>query len=219
MNTLCIDTSSSVIAITAVGNLGEFTLIHKPVSTRHSALLISLMESAVKSAGFSIEETEIVVCPQGPGSFTGLRLAYSTAKALCLKTNARFFCIPILDAFNFRYGNGCGQFLAIIDAKRNRFYTRLFNNLKPVCEPADISAAEAVKLLDLTNPAIICGFGTEQFKKDIAGFQNINNVVAVEEKPEILSHIMLDCVKANKNLIEVRDYDGPLYIRKSDAEE
>ncbi|QOW60007.1 tRNA (adenosine(37)-N6)-threonylcarbamoyltransferase complex dimerization subunit type 1 TsaB [Treponema pedis] len=228
MNTVFIDTSSSSAAVTASGNAGSFTCIFTPANKRHSAALISLIESAVSAAGFSVEETEAVICPQGPGSFTGLRLAYSAAKAICLKTHAEFYCIPVLDALNFRYRKTCEQVLSIIDAKRDRFYVKFFKNserlkedgTQEIFEPADISAKEAVKFLNLNERAVICGSGTEQFKEDIKGVNvNMENLFFIEEKLENLSQIMLDCFTLNKNIFKVSDYDGPLYIRKSDAEE
>lgn len=91
MNIVCIDTCFSSVAITAQGNAGTFTSVFTPAKARHSAILIPAIETAVKQAGFSINETDVLVCPQGPGGFTGLRLAYSTAKAIQLQTNARFF--------------------------------------------------------------------------------------------------------------------------------
>lgn len=219
MNTVSIDTSSESIAVTAFGKLGSFTCIHKPAHKRHSALLISLIEYAVKEAGFDIDQTEMLVCPQGPGSFTGLRLAYATAKAIHLKTNAKMYCVPVLDAIHFSAGKNFTQSLSIIDAKRARFYSKFFKN--GICfEAADIAAVKAVEAVDVRKTCAVCGFGTDTFKKDLLddGNIHIDNLVFIEIKPEMLSQIMLDYIFSAETRIEVNSYDGPLYIRKSDAE-
>lgn len=220
MNTVCIDTSSESIAITAAGKLGLFTCIYKPANKRHSALLISSIEYAVKEAGFDIDQTEIIVCSQGPGGFTGLRLAYSAAKAIHLKTNAKMYCIPILDAIHFNVGKNFPQSISIIDAKRDRFYTKLFND--GICsEAADIPAVKALELADLSKICAVCGFGTDKFRTDLldSGHIHVDNLVFIELKPEILSQIMLEYICSTEKRIEIKDYDGPMYIRKSDAEE
>lgn len=221
MNILCIDTSSESVAITTKGSLGTFTCIYKPNNKRHASLLISSIELAVKNAGFDISQTEAIICPQGPGSFTGLRLAYSVAKALQLKTNANIYCVPTLEAINVAIAKQYEQSIAIIDAKRERFYTQVFNYGKQVTEPMDISALNALNLVNTDKKCIVCGFGTEQFKSDISNIENrnIENLFFIELKNENLSQIMLDYILSEYKPIEIKPYDGPLYIRKSDAEQ
>ena len=217
MNIICIDTSFSSVAITAQGDEGTVTSVFTPAKARHSAILIPAIEAAVKQAGFSVDKTDVLVCPQGPGGFTGLRLAYSTAKAIQLKTNARFFCVPILEALCYKYSD-TAQFLSVIDAKRNCFYVQAFENKKQISEAFDISAEDALKLIDKNKKTIICGFGTEKFREEAGAFIESNNITLIEADKEIFSKILLDCFLANKNCKKVEDHDGPMYIRKSDAE-
>lgn len=217
MNIICIDTSFSSVAITAQGNDGTFTSVFTPAKARHSAILIPAIETAVKQAGFSINETDVLVCPQGPGGFTGLRLAYSTAKAIQLQTEACFFCIPILEALYSKYGDK-NQFLSVIDAKRDCFYVQAFENKKPISEAFDISAEDALKLIDKNKKTIICGFGTEKFSEEAGASFEPNNITFIEACKENFSKILLDCFLTNKNCKKVEDHEGPVYIRKSDAE-
>lgn len=217
MNIVCIDTSWKSISITAQGELGVFTSVFTPIRARHSAILIPAIEAAVKEAGFSINETEVIVSPQGPGGFTGLRLAYSTAKAIQLKTNAEFYCIPILEAISSRYA-GKGQFLSIIDAKRDCFYVQLFENKTPSSQALDISAVQSLQMIDINKNTLICGIGTDKFKETTIELINENKFTFIEIDPESISKLMLDCFLSGKNYIRVEDWDGPVYIRKSDAE-
>ena len=217
MNIICIDTSFSSVAITAQGNDGTFTSVFTPAKARHSAILIPAIETAVKQVGFSINETDVLVCPQGPGGFTGLRLAYSTAKAIQLQTEACFFCIPILEALCSKYGDK-NQFLSVIDAKRDCFYVQAFENKKPISEAFDISAEDALKLIDKNKKTIICGFGTEKFSEEARASFEPNNITFIEACKENFSKILLDCFLTNKNCKKVEDHEGPVYIRKSDAE-
>lgn len=217
MNIVCIDTSWNSVEITAQGSEGTFTSVFTPTKARHSALLIPAIEEAVKQAGFSVNETDVVICPQGPGGFTGLRLAYSTAKAIQLQTNAHFFCVSILEALCYRYGDK-NQFLSVIDAKRDCFYVQAFENKKPISEAFDISAEDAVKLIDKNKKTIICGFGTEKFNEEAKASIDSNNITFIEAHKEAFSNILLDCFTANQACKKVEDHEGPVYIRKSDAE-
>ena len=217
MNIVCIDTGFSSVAITAQGNAGTFTSVFTPAKARHSAILIPAIEAAVKQAGFSINETDVLVCPQGPGGFTGLRLAYSTAKAIQLLTNARFFCVSILEAICSKYSDK-NQFLSVIDAKRDCFYVQAFENKKSISEAFDIRAEDALKLIDKNKKTIICGFGTEKFNEEAGASIESNNITLIEADKDTFSKTLLDCFLTNKNCKKVEDHEGPVYIRKSDAE-
>ena len=192
MNIVCIDTCFSSVAITAQGNAGTFTSVFTPAKARHSAILIPAIETAVKQAGFSINETDVLVCPQGPGG--------SILEALCSK-----------------YGDK-NQFLSVIDAKRDCFYVQAFENKKPISEAFDIRAEDALKLIDKNKKTIICGFGTEKFNEEAGASIESNNITLIEADKETLSKTLLDCFLTNKNCKKVEDHEGPVYIRKSDAE-
>lgn len=217
MNIICIDTSWTSIAITAQGEAGIFTSVFTPAKARHSAVLIPELEWAVKKAGFSINQTNIVLCPQGPGGFTGLRLAYSTAKAIQLQANAEFFSVPILEALCYKYGDN-NQVLSVIDAKRDRFYVQAFENKKPISAALDIDAQAALKLIDKNKNTLICGFGTDKFKDDTDLLES-GNFTFLEVDKENISKLLLETFISKQNLVKVEDYEGPVYLRKSDAED
>ena len=217
MNIICIDTSAGM-AVTAQGEKDPVTSILKPKGGQYSAHLIPLIDETVTKAGFTIDNTDIIVCPQGPGSFTGLRIAYAAAKAITLATNAQFYCIPTLQIIETGYPCAVEQTLAVIDAKRDRFYVQLFKNSRPAGAAADICAEKALDLLDTKEPALICGFGTEKFKTDIGERAVSGRLSFFETEPEKLSALMCAYILEKRELVPVNDYDGPVYIRKSDAE-
>lgn len=217
MNIVCIDTSSSM-SVTAKGCRGIFSAVIKSAKGQYSANLIPLIGEVVKNAGFSINETEKIVCPQGPGSFTGLRIAYAAAKALTLTSGAKFYCVPVLDVLAYEFLEKNEQVISVIDAKRDRFYVQAFINGSRAGEAADISAEEAVKKADLSKNIIVCGIGTEKFKLDIAAKCDYKNISFFEVDCGKFSEKILNYTLLYGNIIEVCDYDGPVYIRKSDAE-
>ncbi len=223
-NIICLDTASRNIGITAKGEVAVYTSIYTSINRRvnsHAAFILPLTEEAVKQAGFSIEETELILCPQGPGSFTGLRLAYSVAKALQMKAQAKFFAVPVLDAIAFKFENTAEQVLSIIDAKRDCFYAQIFEGEKALSGAMDIPAEELIKMLNTEKKISICGVGTKKFQEDIAASKlkfSEENISYIDFDIENLSKLMLEYYEAGKNCIEVKEYDGPLYIRKSDAE-
>lgn len=217
MNIISIDTCSDTAAVTAYGSNGKYTSIFLPSKTRLTAHLLSLIENSIHYAGFNAKETNTIICSQGPGSFTGLRLAYSTAKSIQLVSNCNFYCVSMLDLIAYQYKNKAEQVLAVIDAKRDCFYVQAFQNDKPMSQPFDIPAEDAIALLDINKTSIICGFGVDKFYLDLNKILP-EKTILIDCLNTCFSQVMLDYFLSGKDVIPVNEFDGPMYIRKSDAE-
>lgn len=217
MNIISIDTCSDTAAVTASGSTGKYTSVFEPLKNRLTAHLLPLIETSTQYAGFSAKETKTILCTQGPGSFTGLRLAYSTAKSIQLVSNCNFYCVSMLELIASQYENKAEQILAVIDAKRDCFYVQLFRSGKPVSQAYDIPAHDALAFLDSTKTAIICGFGIDKFYSDVKKTIG-EKTMLIDCRNICFSQIMLDYFLVGKPLTSVGEFDGPMYIRKSDAE-
>ncbi|PIE99046.1 MAG: tRNA (adenosine(37)-N6)-threonylcarbamoyltransferase complex dimerization subunit type 1 TsaB [Treponema sp.] len=223
MNIISIDTITNQISITAEGPNGTYTNAFSPKTRRHTESIIPMMSDAVEQAGFQANETEIVICAEGPGTFTGLRSAYATAKAINLKTNAKLIPVPTLECmaqmFNSQDNAWCDNLLTLIDAKRNRFYGQLFNKKIAKTDTLDEPIETFLKLCDLNKPCIFLGRGIMQIQERVKHEFNAP-VIFIEEK-SVFSLSMLNFFHQNKEQLltkTVNDYCAPVYIRKSDAE-
>ncbi len=81
MNLLALDTSTDTAII---GVATEGGLIDRTTATgrSHSRDILPLVESAVEEAGISLTDLDAIVMGQGPGSFTGLRIAVGVVQGL-----------------------------------------------------------------------------------------------------------------------------------------
>ena len=82
MNLLAIDTSTSLgsVAVTREGVIvAEVTL---GIATRHAETLLPAIDFALRAGDMRKELLDSIVVGAGPGSFTGVRIAAATAKAL-----------------------------------------------------------------------------------------------------------------------------------------
>ena len=128
MNILAIDTLTPTLSIAALGSNGLVTQSFAGKGTSHAERLLPLIDAAVSAAGFTAADTETVLAPEGPGSFTGLRLGFAVAKALQLSSNSCFISIPTLPCIASQCEAWNGNIAAVIDAKRERFYIQLFKS-------------------------------------------------------------------------------------------
>jgi tRNA threonylcarbamoyladenosine biosynthesis protein TsaB len=92
-------------------------------SRQHAGALLGLVEQACASAGGGIAEIEGLVVADGPGSFTGLRVAASVAKALVRARGLPLWTAPSLIALAAQSAEPAGGgIVALSDALRGELF-------------------------------------------------------------------------------------------------
>ena len=81
MNLLALDTSTDRI-ILGVSVAGEMLDRSKATDRSHSRDILPLIESTLSEAGITLHQLDAIVMGQGPGSFTGLRIAVGVTQGL-----------------------------------------------------------------------------------------------------------------------------------------
>lgn len=219
MNILAIDTLTQTLSIAAYGPNGLITQSFTGKAASHAEQLLPLIEAAVSAAGFTAAETDVVLAPEGPGSFTGLRLGFAAAKALQLSSKSRFIPIPTLLCIASQYESWNGPQAVIIDAKRDRFYTQLFKDGKAVTEVFDKTAEAMLPFFSENEEWLVTGYGTLAFKNAAAIAQSCICFRFIETDPLSFAHTMIIYMQKYGHMLkDAADYAGPEYIRKSDAE-
>ncbi len=89
----------------------------------HATNIIALIGAACTEAGVTIDAVERIVVADGPGSFTGLRVGASVAKALAWRRSVDWHTAPSLLGRALRnVPVGGGVVLALADALRGELY-------------------------------------------------------------------------------------------------
>jgi len=92
MKTITIDTSLSTGSVAAIdGDRIAVRLL--PTAGEHARLLAAAIEAVAAELGWKTSAAELVAVVRGPGSFTGLRVGVTTAKALCWATGSRLLAV------------------------------------------------------------------------------------------------------------------------------
>lgn len=219
MNVIAIDTLSPVISVAAQGKKGLAVHSFAGSGRSHAEQLIPMIDLVVTEAGFTAAETDMVLTPEGPGSFTGLRLGYAAAKALQLTHTTTFLPMPTLPCIAYQYRTWTEGLISVIDAKRDRFYTQLFTNGKPVTEALDAHPEEIVPFFSHTDIWLITGYGANSFFKKIIQLTDKKTFYTVETPPIPFAQTMIEYAQTEYSQKDSADhYASPVYIRKSDAE-
>lgn len=126
MNILALDTSgvAGSVAYMKDGKLmGEYYICHK---LTHSETIMPMLEHMKALIQIDLEEVDAVAVTNGPGSFTGLRIGVTTAKALGLALNIPVIGVPTLDAMAYNMTHTDYLICPIMDARRGQVYTSLY---------------------------------------------------------------------------------------------
>jgi len=217
---LAIDTFSSAASF-AIGYKKEIIAMVAFDSTiSHTKTMIESIDFIIKKANIGIEEIKGIIVNRGPGSFTGLRISLSFAKALSLANSGFIITFDTFILCSYSKAIPYKYIAALIDAGRGELYCRLFvKELENHIEKSDvylISPTDLYKLIDINRKEDILLVGNGAIKyKDIfkeAGFANI------ERGEKFLAPIMLKLFYEGRGeKVSINDLDA-LYIRKSDAE-
>jgi tRNA threonylcarbamoyladenosine biosynthesis protein TsaB len=221
MNLLAIDSSASVLSIAAARGDDVFCA-ETQAEMKHSELVMEMIDSQMKKAGLTAADLDGVLCMGGPGSFTGLRIAYSIAKGLSLSLGIPFVPVATLDCAAFPL-RSCGLVLPVIQARKTAFFYTIFRGMERLMPDKDSSAGEiAAVIAEQTNKnekITITGPGSPELfgalpdeLKDRISLSFENRGYAKE----------LIAVAKNGNLFDNDNtaylFSGPEYIRKTDAE-
>nr|WP_318660804.1 tRNA (adenosine(37)-N6)-threonylcarbamoyltransferase complex dimerization subunit type 1 TsaB [uncultured Treponema sp.] len=223
MKALAIDTSLTRITICAK-NDDKTAYLTLDIGMRQSEKLLPSIEYVLSQVDLKTSDLDYTVLCKGPGSFTGLRLSFSALKAIELSHGTPLYGVGTLEAYSYAYSSLPFPVICAVDAKKNRFYVRINNGTENIIEDGDYEIdAIAEKIAGLeSSEFFVCGSDAELFieriKKDIPSFNK--KLFCLKGKPnetENLFAIAEDMIA--KKIPALKDFEGPVYIRASEAEE
>lgn len=127
-------------------------------------MLTTLIQNAVEHAGFELADVDAFAVAKGPGSYTGLRIAVSTAKGLCFALEKPLIAVNTLEALALQVSGFYSDnylFCPLLDARRMEVYCALFDKNLTAIEPtqAKIIDADSFKEVLATHSVVFFGDG------------------------------------------------------------
>ena len=203
MNILSFDTSNN-LASAAVSSKGKILAYNITNSgSQQAEKLFELIDLSLKEAKLNINEINLICLSNGPGSFTGVRIAMAAALGLELSGNAKVISLSNFEVIawhNINYFTNNLPLTVILDAYNEQFYWQSFDkNLIALEEPKIISLNE-LKSLDI-NQYNLVGSGLKYLE-------------SYDEKLSLANNAKLIC-QASSFFLDNNKYNQltPLYIR------
>ncbi len=211
MKILAWDTSTAFPSVAVLEDgrlLGEVNL---NIGLLHSSVLLPAVDSLLNFLSLRKQELDLVAAAVGPGSFTGIRVGLSTAKALCFSLKKPFAPVVSLDALALKEG---GKVAVGIDAKKGEVFSALYEDGERLTEPQALSVEEFVSL----DAEVFVGDGALRFSGKIKearpGARISRRTLFIAHEVGVIGYRLW---RQGKIVEEPRDI-FPLYLRASDAE-
>ena len=126
MTWLALDTATDRASVALELNSGELVEAELPEARRHASGLLPLLDALLRRAGVSVGQLRGVLLSDGPGSFTGLRVGASVAKAIAHAHGGSLATAPSLMVRAAALARPGATVLAFSNALRGEVYAAVY---------------------------------------------------------------------------------------------
>lgn len=222
MRILSIDaaTKGLGVAITEDNKLLAVSCLN--VGKTHSQRLIPLLNDLLKSGNLTLRDIDLVAVTVGPGSFTGLRIGISSAKAIAYAIGAKMVGVKTLDALSRNCIGYTGIICPILDARRNEVYYGIYDNQgKQLEKPNSKEPTELAKYLKTEYPnekVIFLGDAADIYYESMRNVLGDNAVLAPAAKRVFMADsAAFYAAEHSDTAVEPQEVKA-FYLRVSEAE-
>ena len=218
MNILALDCAVTRISL-AVKTENKFISATYDIGMRQSEILVPSIDELLKKADLTAADLNATCLTIGPGSFTGLRLGISALKAIELAYGVPVYGISSLEAYAFAYRNFKLPLLSCIDANKDKFYARFTDGDKILLKDDDYEISKITEAVKDFENLLVCGPDAAKLTEKLKAVYGDKNYLVPETRPETAESL----IQITEELIEkkaepLKDFDGPVYLRASEAE-
>jgi tRNA threonylcarbamoyl adenosine modification protein YeaZ len=195
MKQLFIDTAHRHLTVACVENGSIISLIHQDAFKSQSEKVMDAIDVCFRNAGWQPKQLQAVVLTEGPGSYTGVRIAMTVAKVLASVASIDVYTTTTLQLI----AGASKNTFVLLDARSSRVYGGLSDKGRLVY-PAAIYTIEQVNQLRTDHPEW-------QFAGDL-------HLIHEEDKWLNIEEGILTSIK-NAALVEDIDALVPLYLKSN----
>ena len=221
MKILALQSSSKALSVALVSDeqiLGEITLNLKK---NHSTTLLAAIDFLMAQSEMKPKDLDRIVVAQGPGSYTGLRLAATVGKTLAYTCAKEIVGVSSLLALASRVKTEHAFVIPVMDARRGNAYAAVYQNAQVIIEDQHCVfsdfLAKVTRKVSALDQVVFTG-ETENFTSQIraAGFldtQILTDSLAILPSAYEIAQLAI--------LLKPEEAHGfaPHYLKKVEAEE
>src|SRR5574344_108611 len=173
---LNLETATDICSVALFKNNECLDWIESSEPNIHSKYTLIYIRQLLENNQLKTTDLDAVAVTSGPGSYTGLRIGASTAKALAYANDIPLISVPTLQILQ-KSAESLQQeksayTIAMIDAKRMEVYMQIYDvSGKAISQPqAQIVEAQTFADLLTTHPVVFCGNGMPKCQTLLSSF-------------------------------------------------
>ena len=211
MKLLAFDTSNQALSLAILEDehlLAQTTL---NIKKNHSIILMLAIDFLINSLDMKPKDLDRIVVAQGPGSYTGLRIAVATAKTLAHTLKIELVGVSSLLALVPEQVEGL--VIPIMDARRNNVYAGFYQSGQAVRSEAHLPLAEVLEIAGAANQSVTFVGETTAFVEQIKDALPQAAIQSTLPDASTIGRIGLDLPAQS-----IHDF-VPNYLKRVEAEE
>ncbi len=134
---LYIDTSAEITTVACTIDGVVSSCIINEEQKEQAAIINILIEKALKDAAITLQALNAIALCSGPGSYTGLRIGFSTAKGLCYAADIPLITTDKFALIDRQYTTENGNTIIILQARVGEYFVAAYdakgNNILQPC--------------------------------------------------------------------------------------
>ncbi len=205
MLTLAFDCSTSSMSIVLIKDtkiLGEKNYFQE---AKHSEMLVLEIKNLLDANKITFDDLELIIGTNGPGSYTGIRVALAVLKIIKITTQKPVLAVNCCEVLAYKYSQNYSKINVAIQANGEEIYYAKYivnNNLEEVVSPM-ISNVEDV-LLEIKEDEFLCGSANKIFDKHLLKSNQEDMILAKDV-----------AIYGQKKFLQNKDSQDilPLYLR------
>ena len=211
MKLLAFDTSNQALSLAILEDehlLAQTTL---NIKKNHSITLMPAIDFLMNSLDMKPTDLDRIVVAQGPGSYTGLRMAVATAKTLAHTLKIELVGVSSLLALVPEQVEGL--VIPVMDARRNNVYAGFYQSGQAVRPEAHLPLAEVLEIAGVADQPVTFVGETAVFAEQIEAALPGVSVQPTLPDAAVIGRLGLDLPAQS-----IHDF-VPNYLKRVEAEE
>ena len=211
MNILAMDTSNKALSLALLQDkelLGQVTL---NIKKNHSITVMPAIDFLMNSLDMKPTDLDRIAVAQGPGSYTGLRIAVATAKTLAHTLKIELVGVSSLLALVPEQVEGL--VIPVMDARRNNVYAGFYQSGQSVRPEAHLPLAEVLEIAGVADQPVTFVGETAVFAEQIEAALPGVSVQPTLPDAAVIGRLGLDLPAQS-----IHDF-VPNYLKRVEAEE
>lgn len=213
---LHIESTSTVCSVSVSENNTLVVIKEINDGFTHAENLHLFIQSVLHQVGLTLNQLHAISISSGPGSYTGLRIGFASAKGLAYALNIPLIKVDTLQSLSrnvIESVNKDAYYCPLIDARRMEVYYAIHNlELNEIRVPSNLVLSETtISIFDLDKDIYFFGDGLGKSKNILGQLKRAHFMENIVPSSNHLISLAFD--KFLKNEFEDLAYTEPFYLK------